>query len=262
MADDISVQDSTDTSVTEDVDTSTNEEAQDTEDLEDSDVSFDESDETEEPEEPEEDEAATESTDESEEESSEDEGSQSPDQESKEEHTTSEVDRERAAKVAFEERAARRRAEKTQSQQEYLEGAEDDKDLALRQLQIDAYNNRVENNSNKLQNGIDKAVASIELFRTGSPEAKEEMANSLDDFERMFVKRDRNGDPMAVTGDVYQYLQNKADSISRLTGIGARQQTKSKANEKSRTLTKPARTPKEAEKDPMLEGFDEEAGKW
>lgn len=247
-----------DTSVSED--TSTNEETQDTDDfeLEDIEVSVDDMklDDTDESEETEEDTAATESDEESEEESEAD-----VEEESSEDNTQTELERQNAARVAYQEREAKRRAEKAQSQAEYLDGAEDDRDLALRQLQIDAYNNRIEGNTNKLQNGIDKAVASIDLFRDGSPEVKEELAKSLDDFERMYIKRDQNGDPIEVAGDVYQYLQEKAESIKRLTGIGARQQKTDKANQKARTLTPPAKTPKAPAKDPMLEAFDEEASR-
>lgn len=245
-----------DTSVSED--TSTNDETQDTDDfeLEDIEVSEDDMklDDTDESEETEEEEATAESDEESEEESEAD-----VDEESSEDNTQTELERQNAARVAYQEREAKRRAEKAQSQAEYLEGAEDDRDLALRQLQIDAYNNRIEGNTNKLQNGIDKAVASIDLFRDGSPEVKEELAKSLDDFEKMYIKRDQNGDPIEVAGDVYQYLQEKADSIRRLTGIGARQQKTDKANQKARTLTPPAKTPKAPAKDEALEAFDEEA---
>lgn len=90
---------------------------------------------------------------------------------------------------------------------------------------------------------------------------KEELAASLDDFERMYVQRDENGDPVAVNGDVYQYLQAKAESIRRLTGIGARQQEKAKNQQKSRTLKTPTKTPQKPKSDPLLDGFDEEASK-
>lgn len=162
---------------------------------------------------------------------------------------------------AWKQREAKRQEAKITAQKDYLEAAEDDRDLALRQLQIDAYNNKVEANANKLQNGIDKAVAAIDLFQTGSPEVKEELVNALDDFERMYVRKDQNGDPIEVTGDVYQFLQTKAESIRKLTNVGVRQQVKDKTKTKSRTITAPAAKPKEAAKDPLLEAFDEEAWK-
>lgn len=265
-----------DTSVSED--TSTNEETPDTEDttdLEDSDLSFDDGDDddTEETDDSSEDEETDTEPAESEEESEEDEepeeeskdDPESSDEETKEEDTPSKED----IKRNNQEQAARRIAEKqareqakAQQQQDYLQAAEDDRDLALRQLQVDAYNNRVEQVSNKLENGIERAVASIDLFRTGTPAVKEELARRLDDFERMHVQYDSNGDPVNVTGDVYQYLQTEADSIQRILNTGARTQTKAKNKAKARTDTLPTRAPKEPKVDPDLAAFDEEVAKW
>lgn len=254
----------------ESVDTSTNEELQDTEvtDLEDDNTSFEDvdDDETEEAEDSETENQDTEPA-ESEEESEDDgeqkenEESESSDLESSEDSTPSpeEIKKHNA------EMAARRIAEKQareqqrlDQQQQYLEQAEDARDLALRQLQIDAYNNKVDRNRNTLENGIEKAVNSIDLFHEGSDEAKAELARRLEDFEARHVVYDDNGDPITVTGDVYEYLQKEADSIKRLVGVGARNQSKAKSKAKARTETLPSRAPKEPKVDPDLAAFDEE----
>ncbi len=258
--------------------TSTNDESQATTDLEDMEVSFDDSEEVEdtttETEVESDDAAATEETDDTEEESDADDSEESTDSEADADEATDteqsaapadEQARANAAKQAYAQREQERLARegaKAEAQQEYLNNAEDNRDLALRQLQIDAYNNRVQTNSDRLSNGIDKAVASIDLFRTGSPEAKEELANSLDDFERMYVQKDENGDPVQVSGDVFQYLQAKAASIQRLTEIGARQQGDAKTKQKSKTMRTPSQTPKEPKVDADLAAFDEEASTW
>lgn len=180
-------------------------------------------------------------------------------EEPKEEDTTLK-ERQEAARIAFQEREAKRQA-KSQAQSDYVAGAEDDRDLALRQLQIDAYNNKIESNSNKLQNSLDKAVAGIDLFTKGTDIEKAELADSLDDFEALYVKRDQNGDPIEVKADVYEYLQKKAESIRRLTGVGARQQEQDKSNTKSRTIAPPNAKPKVTKVDPDLAAFDDEAWK-
>lgn len=263
------------------VDTSTNEETQDTDvdtDLEDMELSFDdvEDDETDETDDTDETES-TEDTEpaQSEEESKDDDGSEDTDDESKEESEKStdqdeeSTEEDTASKEEQrkhnQEMAARRIAEKQareaaklEQQQKYLEQAEDAKDLALRQLQIDAFNNRVERNRDKLDSGIEKAVASIDLFRTGSPEVKEELARRLEDFEAKYVQYDQNGEPVNVTGDVYEYLTKEADSIRRILKTGARQQVKAKSDQKSRTQPIPTRAPKEPKVDPDLAAFDEE----
>ncbi len=256
-----------DTSVSE---PSTNEVSQDTDaesSLESIEVTLD--DETEETEDSESESQDTEPA-ESEEESEEDveleaEDAESSDEESAKDSTPSKEDRSKHNAEMAQRRIAEREARelaKQQQQDKYIEEAEDNRDLALRQLQIDAYNNRVEKHRNSLDNGIEKAIANIDLFRTGTPEVKEALASSLEKFERMHVKYDTNGDPMNVTGNVYEYLLKEADSIRTLLNIGARGQSKAKDKAKARTDTLPTRAPKEPKVDPDIAAFDEEASKW
>jgi len=133
-----------------------------------------------------------------------------------------------------------------EQQDKYLEEAEDNRDLALRQLQIDAYTNKVEGNTNKLTNGYERAVKDFDILRSSDPAIKEALDEAIDAFESMHVKLDAYGNPTEVSGDLYQYLQGKAESLSKLTGLGARQQIENKGREKSKTLTPPSRSPKKS----------------
>lgn len=213
------------------------------------------------------DEAATESEEEVEDESVEVVEEEKP----KEEDTASEEEQRRRNDEFARQRIAEREAKAQQDaqqaeakriqQEEYLQNAEDDRDLALRQLQIDAYNNKVSTNNTKLELGMDRAVASIDLFTSGSQVEKEALAASLEDFERMYIKRDSNGDAIEVQGDVYQYLQAKADEIRRLTSVGARTESKAKQQTKARTDIVPTKAPKTPRVDPYLAAFEEEANR-
>lgn len=257
---------------TESVDTSTNDEAQETDtELEEMEENFEsevdsessESEETDESGESEEEdsEQSEESTDDGQEESTED-----ADEESNQEEDPANKKPDPAkAKEAFAKREAARIAKdqaKKEAEQKYLDEAEDTRDLALRQLQVDAYNNRILTNNNTLQNAADKALAHIDLFKNESPEVKEAIGNALDDFEAMYVSRDKNGDPTEVRGDLFEFLQKRAESIRKLMGVGERNQQKAKSNTKARTLSPPNRAPKKPKTDPDLEGFDEEADRW
>lgn len=250
------------------VDTSTTEETPDTDvALEDMDVSFEDEEDTDESEDSEaeiEDTEPAESEEESKEDEQPEEQSEEVADEEKAEDTTAEDTKKHNAEMAAKRIAERQAKEqaKQEQQQKYLDEAEDNRDLALRQLQVDAYNNKVESNQNKLTNGIERAVSSIDLFQTGAPEVKEALANALEKFEQMYVSYDSNGDPVAVKGDVYEYLQNEADSIRKILSIGARNQSKAKTNAKARTETLPTRAPKEPKVDPDLAAFDEEVAKW
>lgn len=202
--------------------------------------------------------AEPEEAEDSDEESKEQSEEESSDEEPSEDLTPSED--KSPARKAWEEREARRQAQKQQQQEEFLDAAEDDKDLAVRQLQVDAYNNRIERNANKLQNDIDWAVANIDLFQDGTKEQKDKLLREIDKWEAIHVRKDRNGDPVEVTGNLKQYLQEEAESIRRLAGVGARQEVRNKSKTKAKTLTPPASKPKETPKDPWISAFEEEAG--
>lgn len=259
------------TAPTDEVDTSTNEETPDTEaELENDTTSFDdaeddsEGEETEESSESEEGESANESTEEEPEESEEDANDEEP-AEAQESEKDSKAEQKRhndeMAKRRIAEREAREQA-KRDAQAQYVNEATDPHEIALRQLQVDAYNNRILTNANVLQNGLDKAVAHIDLFKSKDPVLQEALLQAMDDFEAMHVQKDRNGDPIHVSGDLFDFLQRKAESIRRLTSVGARQQQVDKSKTKARTTTLPGRVPKQPKKDPDLEAFDEEADRW
>jgi len=213
------------------------------------------------------DEAATESEEEVEDESVEVVEEEKP----KEEYTASEEEQRRRndefarQRIAEREAKAQRDAQQAEAkriqQEEYLQNAEDDRDLALRQLQIDAYNNKITANNSKLESSMDRAVADIDLFRTGTEVQKQALIKSLDDFEARYVQRDSNGDALDVSGDVYQHLQAKADEIRQLAGEGARIESKAKQQTKARTDIVPTKAPKTPRVDPYLAAFEEEANR-
>lgn len=239
-----------DDTTTEEVDTSTNEETPETEDLEDIEVSVDDITEDEDTEEP-----------------------KAKDEESEDEEADTEPLAEEESKedvISNQDAAARRIQEKAnkeavlrRDQQDYLSQADPERPeaMAIRQLEINAYNNTVNGNTDRLTNNYEKALNDFPILRDESPQIKAEVDAALDAFQAMHVSIDGYGNPIDVRGDLYKYLQSKADSIKNLTGMGARNQIKSKDKEKSKTFTPPSKTPKESKKDPDLEAFDEEAYK-
>lgn len=260
--------DATDTSVQDAQDTS-NEETSDPEfELENMEGGFEDEvdeEETEEEEESDDSDDETDDTNEAEEKSEEDVKEEPKPTEKKEEAQSDEEarkahNREMAEKRLQEKQA--READIEKSQKDYLDKAEDDKDLALRQLQVDAYNNKVERNESKLSTAYERAIKDFPVLADTSPEIQAEVNAAIDAFQAMHVSIDKFGKPVDVRADFYKHLQDKADSIERLTGMGARKQEQSKSKEKSKTLDVPSRAPKEKKVDPDLEAFDEEANRW
>jgi len=263
MADNESTTETTDEVVTAEVEAN-----EDTDvDLEDMEVSFDdaEDDSDDEAEAEPDEEADTEGEPEVEEEAeveadADTEAEPEPKEELSDEDAIKQRNREMAEK-RIQERQARQAAIK-QEQDAYIAEAEDEYALAVRQLQVDAYDTKVEANTNKLTNGYEKALKDFAILNDPSPEIQSELNQALDAFQAMYVDLDRYGNPTNVKGDLYAYLQTKADIIEKLAGLGARQQVKSKDREKSKVLATPSRAPKEPKKDPDLDGFEEEANRW
>lgn len=257
----------TDTSVQDAVDTSTNDEAQDPEadleNMEGFDVD-DDSEETEEQEESEEAEDESEAEEPDEAEESEEDVEQKPEPKKQEAQSDEEQRKAHNREMAQQRLKEKQEREKNivDSQRKYVDEAKDDHDRALRELQVDAYNNKVESNSNKLTNGFERALKDFPVLQNTSPEIQAEVDSAIDAFQAMHVKLDQYGNPVEVRADFYKYLQTKADSIERLTKIGARKQEENKSREKSKTFTPPDRAPKQPKSDPELDAFDEEAKRW
>lgn len=237
--------------------------------------SDDESDESlEDSEEEDDSEEETESEDESENAEAEDQPQEESEAEAEQEGSADEAEADAAelkAQEAFKERQARREAERKlreqqeaterQNLQRYLEEAgADEAEQQKRQNEVNAYliqKREVEVNERALEADLKRAVADIDLFQTGSQEVKDALFDAVDDFDRMFVVRDEQGNPLRVEGDVHEYLTKKADSIRRLTGVGARESKKNSTKTKARTMSAPSRKPAEPKKDPLLAAFDE-----
>lgn len=177
------------------------------------------------------------------------------------------------ARDAFKERELRRQIQKEEREKQeavtlgrYLKEAKDDEEeLSRRQNQVESYNinkQRAALNEDKVVAGITKAKADIALLSSTDPIVQEEIGNAVDDFEAMYIVKNEYGDIVEIKADIYQYLQSKADSISRLTGIGVRQESQNKAKQKSRAMTPPSAKPKESKSDPDMDSFDQEATRW
>lgn len=175
------------------------------------------------------------------------------------------------AREAYKRREAERKLREAQERQEaedlqrYLDDAKDDhEELAKRQMEVSAYELQKERSAvlmDKLDVAVQKAVLDLKLDKMDDT-TKNFVLRRLEEFEATRVVRDRRKNILEVRGDVYQYLKEEMDSISQFRSIGAREQTKKKAVEKTRTVLKPTRTPKEKPTDDGLEAFQEEADKW
>lgn len=274
MADEQSTNDTTvaeaPAEVPAEVDTSTTDEAPDTDvDLEDIEVSLDD-DETEESDESEESPNSEETETEEQSNADDTEEAEAEPEQSDNAEEESDADRKARNQEYAQKRIAERQDREKQKEiaqakedvriEQYLKEAEgDESELTLRKAEVERLllqRERVAMNEEKLHIGIDRAISEIDLFRTGSPEVKQELVNAVDDFVAMYVDTDKNGNPIQVRGDIRTFLQKKADSIRRIQGVGVRQAVKDKQAVRSKTMTVPTRAPKEEKVDKDLADFD------
>lgn len=169
------------------------------------------------------------------------------------------------ARARQEAEEARQRASQA-AIQKYIDEAGDDaeekraRENDVREFQLTEQ--QIALNTQNLQAGVNQALGSIDLFRTGTKAQQEELAAALDDFELMHVVKDKYGRPVQVKADVVQFLQRKADSIKRIASEGAITQGKKKSNERARTMTAPTRAPKKKAQDAGMDAFDAEASRY
>ncbi len=211
-------------------------------------------------------------SEESEETSEEAEETESEEGETTEEEEAEETDedeqRKELARQAFMQRQAdreRRQQAQKQAEQELLQsvktdpetGQIDEQDLAVKQLQIDAYNNKVTANENTLKNSFDKAMNDIELFRSPTPAIAKALDKAIDSFQAKYVRVDSLGNPIQVDGDLYQYLTEEASIIQELTQLGARNEKTANAKQRVAVTPPPSSSPKEKKVDPLMAGINE-----
>lgn len=253
-------------------DTSSNDGTQDTDTDSQTEDDFefgDDEDDTDESDDASDDSAATDEDDEDSEDSDDDEGSDddsdSEDEAAADQPSPEEIERRRqndeAAKRRIAEANARKDQEKAEAQQEYIDDAETPEQRSIRVLEVNAYNQQIKTNINSLTNAVDRAKAQIPELTRGTPAQKLFLSRAIDEFEAMYIVKDRNGDPTHVKSDLFSFLQTKAADMKSLSSEGATRQAKDKKSQNSRVLNPPKRAPKKVKRDEQLDAFDEVANK-
>lgn len=175
-----------------------------------------------------------------------------------------EEDQANIAREAYKQREANRKereANLAEEQAKYVQEAADEKDEALRMLQVEAYNNRVDRTTNTLTGQWQQAINSIEEFQNPSPEVKQILDDAVDEFQALYVDIDSGGNPINVRGNLLEHLNKKADIIRALKQGGVRQGNKDRAKTKSAAITPPSKSPPAPKSDPDMDAFDEEASR-
>lgn len=172
------------------------------------------------------------------------------------------VDPKEIARQAFLHRQADRQARETQRQQqlqEYVAEADDEKEQAVRQLQAELYNQRVQSTEQSLVSDFERASAEIPLFNPSKPEFNQLALNdAIQEYNNGHINYDENGNMVGVKTPFKDYLKYKANLYGELTQVGARKGQRAESKMRARAETPSAASTKEPKSDPFLQGFDKE----
>lgn len=169
------------------------------------------------------------------------------------------VDPKEEARRRYEERQAareesQRRVELTT--QEHIKGAEDEYDQRLRTMEADNYARLVEHNENTLINEFERAKSNpdLQIFNPDSEQFNQKVYDkALRDYNAAYVQYDQNDNMVGIKGSLFEHLTETADLFQGAVKSGAVQQVRAAKNMRTNADSKPAATPKETAKDPVLE---------
>lgn len=178
-----------------------------------------------------------------------------------EQEAQSELDPKEVARQRFEERQlARQQRESTirETGAEYVKNGEDEYDQRLRSMEVERYNEKVSANEDRLIGEFERVKASPEL-QIFNPESEEfnqrAYLKAIKDFDAGYVQRDELNNIQGLKGSLIEHLKETADLMRGAQKSGAVQQVRASRQMKQSADIKPAATPKETQKDAILEAL-------
>lgn len=183
------------------------------------------------------------------------EGEQAPE----DEQEAQPVDPKEIARKAYEDRQlARQERESTirETGAEYVKNGEDEYDQRLRSMEVERYNEKVSANEDRLIGEFERVKASPEL-QIFNPESEEfnqrAYLKAIKDFDAGYVQRDELNNIAGLKGSLIEHLKETADLMRGAQKSGAVQQVRASRQMKQSADIKPAATPKETQKDAILD---------
>ena len=183
----------------------------------------------------------------------------------------SDVDPKEEARRRYEERqqanAERRQAIESKAQEQaesYVKQSEDEYDQRLRETEsrqaiaeAQQYVNNIEHNESQLVNEFERVKSNpdLQLFNPDNKDTFNQKAydKALRDYNAGYINYDESGNIVGIKGSLYEHLTETAELLQGAIKSGAVQQVRATQKMRSTADTKPAATPKEAQKDAILD---------
>jgi len=139
---------------------------------------------------------------------------------------------------------------------EHIRGSEDDNDERIRTLEAKDYSRLVEHNENTLINEFEtaKSKPALQIFNPDSDEFNQRAYDkAIRDYNAGYVQYDQNENIVGIKGSLIEHLTETADLLQGAVKSGAVQQVKAARKMQTNADSKPAATPKEPQKDTILD---------
>lgn len=180
-----------------------------------------------------------------------------------EEEVEAPVDPKEEARRRYEERKAEREAairereeRLTKVADEHIKGAEDEYDQRLRTMESEVYADKVRNTESSLINEFEtaKSKPELQIFNPDSDQFNQKAYDkAMRDYNAGYVQYDQNGNMVGLKGSLIEHLTETADLLQGAIKSGAVQQVKAARKMQVNADSKPAATPKEPQKDTILD---------
>lgn len=169
------------------------------------------------------------------------------------------VDPKEEARRRYEERQrviAERKARVQEQTKDYMSDAENEYDQRLRAMEVQKYSELIESTENKLITEFERAKVNpnLQIFNPESDQFNQKIYDkALRDYNAGYVEYDRNGNMVGLKGSLYEHLTETAELFQGAIKSGQIQQVRAARQMKSNADVKPAASPKESTKDPILD---------
>jgi hypothetical protein len=180
--------------------------------------------------------------------------------EQEEEQEQEELDPKEEARRRYEERQKaiqERNARIAEQNKDYLEKSTDEYDQRLRQMEVQQYSTLIENNENTLIGEFERVKANpdLQIFNPENKEAFNEKAynKAVRDYNAGYVQYDSYGNMIQIKGSLFEHLKETADLLEGAVKSGAVKQVRATRQMKNAADQKPAATPKQQQKDTVLD---------
>lgn len=140
---------------------------------------------------------------------------------------------------------------------EYVQDAEDEYDQRLRSMEVQQLTQTVEATQNALIGEFERAKANPDL-QMFNPDNKSEFnekvyEKALRDYNAGYINYDQGGNIVGLKHSLYEHLTETANLFQGAVKSGAVQQVRATQRMRSNADTKPAASPKEAQRDTILD---------